>query len=62
MLRPGLWAIRPALGRQELAIAVHGPVIAAANPGVQPLPIAVLANAVTDLRRVPASRLLSFAS
>jgi hypothetical protein len=60
MLRPGLWAIRPALGRQELAIAVHGPVIAAANPGVQLLPIAVLANAVTDLRRVSASRLLSF--
>jgi hypothetical protein len=58
-LSQAVWEIRPASGSPASAISVHGRIIAFAQPASQPVPIAALAMAVTDLHRISASQLLA---
>jgi hypothetical protein len=58
-LSPAVWEIRPASGSPASVISVHGQIIVFAEPVSQPVPIAALAMAVTDLHRISASQLLA---
>lgn len=58
-MQPGLWEVQPALGIPASAISVHGRIIAFAQAASQPVPGGALATAVTDLRRISISQLLT---